>query len=162
MNDRKCGGLIEILTVSQLLVPGKVDGEFPLQKALDVLKDCELCEFGNGVGLICASTPTRIAYGYPSRILTTVSSISIKDPLLSRRSCLSKSRDQGPHLLRRKKPLHTKLDSTATSTNTRRRAARPSSPRIMFIGPRIILGESIATSGEHYQDIPVRACDKRL
>lgn len=162
MNDRKCDGLVEILTVSQLLVPGKVDGEFPLQKALDVLRDCEQCEFGNGVGLICASTLTRIVYSHPGRILTIVTSISIKDSLLSRRSCLSEPCDQGPHLLRRQKPFHTKLDSTATSTNTRRGAARPSSPRIMFIGPRIILGESIATSGEHYQDIPVRGCDKRL
>jgi len=162
MNSEEGIGFMPMLTTQQLLVPGKVDGEFPLQKALDVLKHCEQCEFGNGVGLICASTPTRVAYGYPSHILTTVSSISIKDSLLSRRSCLSESRDQGPHLLRRKKPFHTKLDSTATSTNTRRGDTRPSPPRIMFIGPRIILGERSATSGEHCQDIPVRGCDKRF
>lgn len=37
-------------------MPGKVDdgGEFPLQKALDLLKGCEACEFGEGVGVICA------------------------------------------------------------------------------------------------------------
>ena len=155
MNGEEDIGFMPMLTTQQLLVPGKVDGEFPLQKALDVLKNCEQCEFGNGVGLICASTPNHIAYGYPSRILTTVSSISIQDSLLPRRSCLSEPRDQGPYLLRRQKSFHTKLDSTATSTNTRRGAARPSSPRIMFISPRIILGESSATSGEYHQNLPV-------
>ena len=151
-----------MLTVSQLLVPGKVDGEFPLQKALDVLRDCEQCEFGNGVGLICASTLTRIVYSHPGRILTTVSSISIQDSLLPRRSCLSEPRDQGPHLLWRQKPFHTKLDSTATATNTRRGDTRPSPPRAMFISPRNILGENSAIPGEHYQDVPVRRCDKRF
>jgi hypothetical protein len=37
-------------------VPGKVDddgGEFPLRRALDVLRSCDRCEFGEGVGLIC-------------------------------------------------------------------------------------------------------------
>ncbi|KAF1840468.1 NTF2-like protein [Cucurbitaria berberidis CBS 394.84] len=48
--------------VAQLLVPGKVEdgGEFPLQKALDVLKSCEGCEFSNGVGLI--SYISRVPY----------------------------------------------------------------------------------------------------
>jgi len=162
MHGEKGCGQIDRLTVSQLLVPGKADGEFPLQKALEILKNCEQCEFGNGVGLICASTPARIAYDYSSNILTTVTSISIQDSLLSRRSCLSKPRDQGPHLLLRQKPFHTKLDSTATSTNTRRRATRPSSPRIMFIGPRIITGETSAIPGEHHQDLSVRRRDKRF
>jgi len=162
MNGEEDIGFMPMLTTQQLLVPGKVDGEFPLQKALDVLKNCEQCEFGNGVGLICASTPNHIAYGYPSRILTTVSSISIKDSLLPRGSCLPKPRDQGPHLLRRQKPFHTKLDSTATATNTRRGDTRPSPPRVMFISPRIIPGETGAIPGEHHQDIPVRRCDKRF
>jgi carboxymethylenebutenolidase len=45
----------EGFAVVQLLVPGRVDdgGEFPLKKALEVLKGCEECEFENGVGLIC-------------------------------------------------------------------------------------------------------------
>ena len=36
-------------------MPGKVEdgGEFPLQKALDVLKSCDGCDSSNGVGLIC-------------------------------------------------------------------------------------------------------------
>ncbi|KAH9879285.1 hypothetical protein J1614_002724 [Plenodomus biglobosus] len=44
----------EGFAVVQLLVPGKVEdgGEFPLQKALDLLKECEGCEFEEGVGLI--------------------------------------------------------------------------------------------------------------
>ncbi|CBX95349.1 hypothetical protein IAQ61_004174 [Plenodomus lingam] len=44
----------EGFAIVQLLVPGKVEdgGEFPLQKALDVLKGCEGCEFEKGVGLI--------------------------------------------------------------------------------------------------------------
>tara|TARA_R110002003_G_scaffold126_33_gene11735 strand:- start:2018 stop:2461 length:444 start_codon:yes stop_codon:yes gene_type:complete len=47
----------EGFAVVQLLVPGKVEdgGEFPLQKALNVLKECERCEFEKGVGLICKS-----------------------------------------------------------------------------------------------------------
>lgn len=38
-----------------MLVPGKVEdgGEFPLQKALDVLRGCEGCESEKGFGLIC-------------------------------------------------------------------------------------------------------------
>ena len=43
--------------VVQVLVPAKVeeDGdEFPLKKAVEVLKGCEGCVFGEGVGLICA------------------------------------------------------------------------------------------------------------
>jgi hypothetical protein len=45
----------EGFAVVQLLVPGKIEdgGEFPLQKALEVLKDCEGCEFDKGVGFIC-------------------------------------------------------------------------------------------------------------
>lgn len=48
--------------VVQVLVPGKVEdgGEFPLQRALDVLKGCEGCEFGNGVGVI--SYISRLPY----------------------------------------------------------------------------------------------------
>ncbi|CAO2656990.1 Nn.00g057930.m01.CDS01 [Neocucurbitaria sp. VM-36] len=48
--------------VAQLLVPGKVEdgGEFPLQKALDVLKSCDGCDFSNGVGLI--SYLSRLPY----------------------------------------------------------------------------------------------------
>ncbi|KAH7086725.1 hypothetical protein FB567DRAFT_526108 [Paraphoma chrysanthemicola] len=44
----------EGFAVVQLLVPGKVEdgGEFPLEKALRVLKECEACEFEKGVGLI--------------------------------------------------------------------------------------------------------------
>ncbi|CAN9301195.1 unnamed protein product [Alternaria alternata] len=44
----------EGFAVVQLLVPGKVEdgGEFPLQKALEALKNCKGCEFSNGVGLI--------------------------------------------------------------------------------------------------------------
>ncbi|KAF2846812.1 hypothetical protein T440DRAFT_492386 [Plenodomus tracheiphilus IPT5] len=44
----------EGFAVVQLLVPGKVEdgGEFPLQRALDLLKACEGCEFEKGVGLI--------------------------------------------------------------------------------------------------------------
>src|SRR5689334_11936031 len=43
----------EGFAVVQLLVPGKVEdgGEFPLEKALRVLKECEACEFEKGVGL---------------------------------------------------------------------------------------------------------------
>ena len=45
----------EGFAVVMLLVPGKPDddGEFPLQKALETLKECEACEFEKGVGLIC-------------------------------------------------------------------------------------------------------------
>lgn len=45
----------EGFAVVQLIVPGKVDdgGEFPVKKALELLKDCEGCEFEKGVGLIC-------------------------------------------------------------------------------------------------------------
>jgi carboxymethylenebutenolidase len=45
----------EGFAVVQLLVPGKVEdgGEFPLQKALDVLRECEGCVFGKGVGVVC-------------------------------------------------------------------------------------------------------------
>ncbi|KAJ4319416.1 hypothetical protein N0V94_003920 [Neodidymelliopsis sp. IMI 364377] len=44
----------EGFAVVQLLVPGKVEdgGEFPLQKALDVLRECEGCIFGKGVGVV--------------------------------------------------------------------------------------------------------------
>jgi hypothetical protein len=47
----------EGFAVVQLLVPGKLEdgGEFPLQKASNVLKECERCEFEKGVGLICKS-----------------------------------------------------------------------------------------------------------
>jgi hypothetical protein len=45
----------EGFAVVQLVVPGKVEdgGEFPVKKALELLKDCEGCEFDQGVGLIC-------------------------------------------------------------------------------------------------------------
>ena len=45
----------EGFAVVQLLVPGRVDdgGEFPLKKALELLRGCEECEFEKGVGLIC-------------------------------------------------------------------------------------------------------------
>lgn len=47
----------EGFAVVQLVVPGKVEdgGEFPLKKALQILKGCEACEFDKGVGLICKS-----------------------------------------------------------------------------------------------------------
>lgn len=45
----------EGFAVAQVLVPGKVDdgGEFPLARALEVLKACEGCVFGKGVGVVC-------------------------------------------------------------------------------------------------------------
>lgn len=45
----------EGFAVVQVLVPGKVDdgGEFPLDRALEALKTCEGCHFGEGVGLVC-------------------------------------------------------------------------------------------------------------
>lgn len=45
----------EGFAVAQVLVPGKVEdgGEFPLDKALEVLKGCEGCVFGKGVGVVC-------------------------------------------------------------------------------------------------------------
>lgn len=45
----------EGFAVVQLLVPGKTEdgGELPLQKALDVLKECDACDFGKGVGVVC-------------------------------------------------------------------------------------------------------------
>lgn len=45
----------EGFAVVQLLVPGKTEdgGELPLDKALEVLKGCEACIFGEGVGVIC-------------------------------------------------------------------------------------------------------------
>jgi carboxymethylenebutenolidase len=45
----------EGFAVVQVLVPGKVEdgGEFPLERALEVLKKCEGCVFGKGVGVIC-------------------------------------------------------------------------------------------------------------
>lgn len=45
----------EGFAVAQVLVPGKVDdgGEFPLEKALEVLKGCESCIFGKGIGVVC-------------------------------------------------------------------------------------------------------------
>ncbi|OAL07709.1 NTF2-like protein [Phaeosphaeriaceae sp. SRC1lsM3a] len=44
----------EGFAVVQLLLPGKVEdgGEFPLKKALELLKGCEGCDFEKGVGLI--------------------------------------------------------------------------------------------------------------
>jgi hypothetical protein len=46
----------EGFAVVQMLVPGKVEdgGEFPLQKALELLKGCDGCEFEK-VGIICKS-----------------------------------------------------------------------------------------------------------
>lgn len=45
----------EGFAVAQVLVPGKVEdgGEFPLGRALEVLKGCEGCVFGKGVGVVC-------------------------------------------------------------------------------------------------------------
>jgi carboxymethylenebutenolidase len=47
----------EGFAVVQLLVPGKVEdgGEFPLKRALEILRGCEACEYEKGVGLICKS-----------------------------------------------------------------------------------------------------------
>lgn len=42
----------EGFAVVQVLVPGK-DEEFPLKKAIEMLKGEETCTFGTGVGLIC-------------------------------------------------------------------------------------------------------------
>ncbi|KAL5121324.1 hypothetical protein ACEQ8H_000792 [Pleosporales sp. CAS-2024a] len=44
----------EGFAVVQLIVPGKAEdgGEFPLKKALEILKGCDACEFEKGVGLI--------------------------------------------------------------------------------------------------------------
>jgi carboxymethylenebutenolidase len=61
----------EGFTVVQLIVPGKVEdgGEFPLKKALEVLKSCDACDFEKGVGLICKSynftgcMPPRVKIG---------------------------------------------------------------------------------------------------
>ena len=46
----------EGFAVVQLKVPGKIEdgGEFPLDRAIEVLKGCEQCIWGDGVGLICA------------------------------------------------------------------------------------------------------------
>ena len=46
---------------SQLLIPCNVEdgGEFPLQKALSILKSNSTCDFGNGVGLICKSNSSH-------------------------------------------------------------------------------------------------------
>jgi carboxymethylenebutenolidase len=48
----------EGFAVAQVLVPGKVEdgGEFPLERALEVLKNSEGCIWGKGVGLICELT----------------------------------------------------------------------------------------------------------
>lgn len=45
----------EGFAVVQLKVPGKEEdgGEFPLDRAVEVLKKCEQCVWGDGVGLIC-------------------------------------------------------------------------------------------------------------
>lgn len=47
----------EGFAVVQLLVPGKVEdgGEFPLDRALETLKSCEGCDYGQGVGVVCES-----------------------------------------------------------------------------------------------------------
>jgi carboxymethylenebutenolidase len=47
--------------VVELLVPGKVEdgGEFPLQKALGLLKECDACEYEKGVAIICKTQSTR-------------------------------------------------------------------------------------------------------
>ena len=67
----------EGFAVVQLLVPGRVDdgGEFPLKKALEVLRGCEACEFEKGVGLICKSRShlllCALALGEESSIANT-------------------------------------------------------------------------------------------
>ena len=45
----------EGFAVVQLLVPGKTEdgGELPLDKALKILKECDACIFGKGVGVVC-------------------------------------------------------------------------------------------------------------
>jgi carboxymethylenebutenolidase len=56
----------EGFAVVQLIVPGKVEdgGEFPLKRALDLLKECDACEYEKGVGLVCKSRlPYLIFYG---------------------------------------------------------------------------------------------------
>ncbi|KAI4676691.1 uncharacterized protein J4E84_009526 [Alternaria hordeiaustralica] len=86
----------EGFAVVQLLVPGKVDGEFPLQKALDVLRDCEQCEFGNGVGLIsylsripyyleeaaCQNPAIKALISYGGKSLSTLSSTALPPQLI--------------------------------------------------------------------------------
>ncbi|KAI4948607.1 hypothetical protein J4E86_007955 [Alternaria arbusti] len=86
----------EGFAVVQLLVPGKVDGEFPLQKALDVLKSCEQCEFGNGVGLIsylsripyyleeaaCQNPAIKALISYGGKSLSTLSSTALPPQLI--------------------------------------------------------------------------------
>ncbi|KAI4644819.1 uncharacterized protein J4E79_010954 [Alternaria viburni] len=86
----------EGFAVVQLLVPGKVDGEFPLQKALNVLKDCEQCEFGNGVGLIsylsripyyleeaaCQNPAIKALISYGGKSLSTLSSTALPPQLI--------------------------------------------------------------------------------
>jgi carboxymethylenebutenolidase len=50
----------EGFAVAQVLVPGKAEdgGEFPLEKALEALKGCKGCDFGEGVGMICKMLST--------------------------------------------------------------------------------------------------------
>ncbi|OAL56013.1 NTF2-like protein [Pyrenochaeta sp. DS3sAY3a] len=80
----------EGFAVVELLVPGNAEdgGEFPLQKALDLLKGCEECDMSNGVGMIsyisrlpyyveeaasqCPDIKALISYG--GRKFTTLSS----------------------------------------------------------------------------------------
>jgi carboxymethylenebutenolidase len=64
----------EGFAVVQLIVPGKVEdgGEFPLKKALEVLKGCEACDYERGVGLICKSCSPLFALHYANQTPTTV------------------------------------------------------------------------------------------
>lgn len=45
----------EGFAVAQVMVPGKVDegGEFPLERAIEVLRACKECDAKEGFGLIC-------------------------------------------------------------------------------------------------------------
>ncbi|KNG46587.1 carboxymethylenebutenolidase [Stemphylium lycopersici] len=88
----------EGFAVVQLLVPGKVEdgGEFPLQKALDVLRSCEGCDFDKGVGLIsyisrtpyyveekaCDTPEIKALISYGGRKFTSLSSTNATPPQL--------------------------------------------------------------------------------
>jgi carboxymethylenebutenolidase len=48
----------EGFAVAQILVPGKTEdgGEFPLEKAIEALKDLKECDVEGGFGMICIAT----------------------------------------------------------------------------------------------------------
>ncbi|CAA9957474.1 hypothetical protein P3342_001292 [Pyrenophora teres f. teres] len=88
----------EGFAVVQVLVPGKVEdgGEFPLQRALDALKNCEGCEFDKGVGLIsyisrtpyyvdeiaCQNPNIKALISYGGSKFSTLSSITLPPQLV--------------------------------------------------------------------------------